>query len=178
MNVSIRHIVVIILFIAALILNETLMPVIALGGVSPNLLIYFVIFTALAKRPYQAAFWGAIVGLFEDLMIGRYIGLGILSYAFAAYVIAYLRARFYQENLLIPVLAVFIGSFVFGSLYLILAQVIAAPLPFISSFASDVLPQSLYNTALSLAFYIPMQFILHRLQVQREYKRYHYRKYH
>jgi rod shape-determining protein MreD len=178
MKISTRHVVVIILFLAALVFNETLMPAIALGGVSPNLIIYFVIFTALVKRPYQAAFWGAVVGLVEDLMIGRYIGLSILSYAFAAYVIAYLRARFYQENLLMPLLAVFIGSFIFGSLYLVLAQIIAAPLPFTGSFISDVLPQSLYNTALSLAVYVPMQFILHRMQVQREYKRYHYRKYH
>jgi rod shape-determining protein MreD len=172
-----RQITVVILFFVALVLNETLMPAIAIGGVSPNLLIYFVVFTALFRNPAVAAFTAAAIGLCDDLLIGRYIGLSILSYAFTGYFTAYFRNRFYQENLLMPIIFVFGGSLLAGSLYMVFSQLMPLALPPGTTFVFNVLPQALYDAALTWAVYIPMQFFLQRDQARREYRRYHYRKY-
>ncbi|MGI6360954.1 MAG: rod shape-determining protein MreD [Bacillota bacterium] len=171
-----RRIAIMVLFVLALVLNETLMPAISIGGIAPNLLIFFVVFYAIYRDPPQAVLIAVIIGLIEDLMIGRYIGLSIISYAAVAFAISYFKVRFYHENLLSPIIVIFTGSLVAGFLYVLLSQLVGLSLPFGATFGLQVLPQALYNAAITLLIYVPMQFFSHRNQANRENRRYHYHK--
>jgi len=167
-----RYIPLIILFILALVLQETWVPAIAIGGVQPDLLLYFVVFIAIFKKPHEAAIAGAIIGLIDDLLIGKYLGLHMLSYMITGYLVAYFGGRFYKENYIIPLATVFAGGIVSGFCYLFFSQLISLNLPFWYSLWRLVLPGAIYSALIAPVIYVPvyMFFVDRNSMVKREKK--------
>jgi len=152
----VRYIAVGILFILALTLQETWMPAIAIGGAQPDLLLYFVVFIGIFKKPVWGLGAGAVVGIIADLLIGKYIGLHILSYMITGYLVAYFGGQFYKDNYIIPAATVFAGGCVAGFCYVFFSQFIALDLPFWYSLWHLVLPNAIYSAVVAPLIYIPV----------------------
>ncbi len=146
----------VILFFIALILQRTLMPTFAIFGICPDLIIYFVVFTALFHNPFYGLIVGAAIGFSEDLLAGKYIGLYTISKLSAAYVVAFVGAKFYKANFFIPTMAVLVATFVSNFVYLILADLLGAGMPIYGTVFRYILPQMIYNAVLAPFIYIPV----------------------
>ncbi len=139
-----QRVLLVFLFIVAVIWQNTLIHKIAINGIVPDLLAYFVVFTALYMRPIPAMAVGAGIGLIEGLFIGKYIGLFLLAKAAMALMASYIGSKFYKENYLLPMIAVFLASLGSGFVYILFSYLVGLNLPFLYSFFCIVLPRSIY----------------------------------
>lgn len=88
-----------------LILSETWLPNIRILGVQPDLFLLFIVFLALLEGPIYGAVAGGVLGLLYDIMIGQYIGLGMLGRILVGFTAGCLGRKFYQDNYWIPIVA-------------------------------------------------------------------------
>lgn len=105
------------LVIIALILQSTVLELVRFY-VKPDLVLILVVFFALLQGTRQGFLLGLAVGLLEDLLIGRYLGLHSLTMALTAGTVGLLEDKVFKENLLVPVIVVFGATLLRGGLLL------------------------------------------------------------
>ncbi|MBN1594365.1 rod shape-determining protein MreD [candidate division FCPU426 bacterium] len=97
--------------LTAVVLQTTLVPVVAVGGIAPDLVFLLVIFLAL-QRQSTLGIWAAfILGLLQDIGGGGLIGLQAMLLLTLAYLAVYLRKKFFQENYLSQILIIVLFTF-------------------------------------------------------------------
>jgi len=105
------------LFLASVVLQSTLFHFFKIGGVKPDLILVIVLLSAFFKGERLGAVLGFIYGILEDLIVGRYIGIQALTKMTAGYAVGVLGKKLFQDNLISPLIGVFIGSIIHGCLY-------------------------------------------------------------
>jgi rod shape-determining protein MreD len=80
--------------VALLILQTTFVPLLSLGGVTPDLLLIWVVYFALARGQVEGMLAGFTAGLLEDLLTTQFFGLAALTKTIAGFGTGY----FYNEN--------------------------------------------------------------------------------
>ena len=81
--------VVLLLFIAQM----TLIPFISIGGVTPDLLLIWLVLTALRRGQIEATVSGFVVGLLQDIVSTKFLGLAALAKTVAGFVVGYFHNR-------------------------------------------------------------------------------------
>ena len=82
-----------------LVLENTVLPKIAVWRAAPNLLVGLITYASLVRGPVTGAVYGFIIGLLVDLSAPGFIGKGALAGATIGYVVGVLRNSFYREGL-------------------------------------------------------------------------------
>ncbi|MGI6588358.1 MAG: rod shape-determining protein MreD [Peptococcia bacterium] len=130
-----------------LILQSTLFSQLMIAGVKPDLLLILIIFNCFFQGPYKGCAFGFFLGLLEDLYLGSYIGMNALTKALTSFIGGWLLKGAFRENLLVPVLALFLGSVFNGALMIFLGQIIGLNWGW-NLFYWKILPMAIYNTCL------------------------------
>lgn len=81
------------ILIVLLIVQKTLIPFISLAGVTPDVLLIFVVVIALREGQIPGTVLGFIIGLVVDIVSGDFLGLGALTKTIAGFTAGY----FYNE---------------------------------------------------------------------------------
>ncbi|MEG1997702.1 MAG: rod shape-determining protein MreD, partial [Clostridiales bacterium] len=139
-----KRLTVAVLFVLAVVMRDTWLSLIAIGGIVPDLLLYFPLFFAIYLPPGQAWIYGAALGLVEDLLSGKYLGLGVLSRTGAVCLASVLGNNLYKENLYNPPLIVFAAVMASGLLYWLCSYPVGLGLSWLL-LPVQVLPQALYT---------------------------------
>ena len=63
-------------------------------------------------------------GLMEDLMTGRFIGLNAICKGLTGFIVGLMSERLYKNNFSIPVITVFVATFLHGIIYVCCGAVI------------------------------------------------------
>jgi len=149
-----RYFVLSLLPFMAIFLQSTLFSSYSIKDALPDLVLIFVIFYAFINGEKKGLVYGFLCGLFEDIYMGRFIGINALSKGLTACVIGRLQVRFYNDNLLVSIIAVFIGTLL-NSLFMLILGLSAFKVFNVNIFIiKDVLFQSMYNMVLSVPLYI------------------------
>ena len=80
---QLKHLLLGLLFI---LLQITLLGLISIKGVRPDLIVLFVVGRALSGGPTAGLMWGFGIGLLLDAVSGTQLGLGALAYTLAGFV--------------------------------------------------------------------------------------------
>lgn len=104
-----RFVLLGLILLAALLFQTTLLELVRFH-IKPDLVLILVIFFALLNGIKPGAVFGAAAGLAQDLVGGRYLGLNALALAITALAVGYLESKVFKENLLVPILVVFLAS--------------------------------------------------------------------
>jgi|APIni6443716594_1056825.scaffolds.fasta_scaffold12147_2 rod shape-determining protein MreD len=75
-------------------IQTKVMTIIALEGITPDLLLIWLVYIAINNGQLTGTVWGFIIGMMFDLATGNFIGLSALSKTIAGFVAGY----FYGEN--------------------------------------------------------------------------------
>lgn len=142
-----RYLGLFLLLIFNTVLQTTLLTHFEIGGVRPNLVLIQVIFFSSLNGSGLGGAFGALAGLFLDLVSGRYIGLNALSFSAVGAVVGLVEGRLYKDNLLVPIGGVFVGSFIYNLLAFFLGTFAGLRLSF-GMLLTTIFIQTLYNTAL------------------------------
>src|SRR3972149_9625523 len=89
-----RHLRSILIVLGLLLLQTTFVPLLSLGGTVPDLLLIWVVFTALRRGQVETTVAGFLAGLLQDLVSTQLFGLAALSKTVAGFLAGY----FYNEN--------------------------------------------------------------------------------
>lgn len=79
---------------ALLLIQTTILPFFSVGGFLPDLVLIWLVYTALCRGQVEATATGFVVGLAEDLLATQLFGLAALSKTVAGFFAGY----FYNEN--------------------------------------------------------------------------------
>lgn len=72
-----------------IILQATVMHLVTLEGITPDILAIWVVYLALCEGQLRATIWGFAIGLSFDLVTGNFIGLSALTKTMTGFVAGY-----------------------------------------------------------------------------------------
>ena len=139
--------VVFLMALFGLLLQSTVFSYATIAGTKPDFVLILVLFTAILEGPKRGVLFGYTLGLCEDIMTGRMIGSNALSKALTAWLVGWFGSRTFNENLLVPILSVFIGTLFNGLLFFLFGKI--AGFSWTASMLFwKVIPMAIYNTCL------------------------------
>ncbi len=144
------------LFFAAfmgIVLQDTVFNAISIAGGKPDFLLILVVFFALFRGQIQGGLLGMVFGLMEDLMTGRFIGLNAICKGLTGFIVGLMSERLYKNNFFIPVVTVFVSTFLCSIFYLIFSNVIGMNIDGIRLLMLSV-SDAVYNIVFSPFFYV------------------------
>jgi rod shape-determining protein MreD len=145
----------------AIFLESTFFRTYSLFGNVPDLVLIFVVFYAFLNGDNKGAVYGFLCGLLEDLYMGRFIGVNALSKGITGFIIGRLQVRYFNENLLVGLLVVLIGT-VLNSLFMLALGLSTFKIFNLdTSIISASIFQSLYNLLLAVPGHPPLHCGLH-----------------
>jgi rod shape-determining protein MreD len=90
----IRHFKYFLFALLLMIIQTKVMSVFSLEGITPDLLLIWLIYVAIKNGQLTATVWGFAIGIMFDMATGNFIGLSALSKTIAGFIAGY----FYNEN--------------------------------------------------------------------------------
>lgn len=140
-----RSMFLFVLTIIALVLESTFFSWFTFGEARVDLVLILVVFYSLFSGSKERAFFAFTAGLAQDIMVGGFIGSNALSKLVLAVVIGAVESKVYKDFLFVPLVLVFLGSLLVGSVqYTLLLPYIALPNLW-SAFVDVMLPMAVYN---------------------------------
>lgn len=98
------------LALAALVLQASVLPHLQVAHVRPDLLLVLCLMAGLTHGPRAGALTGFWIGLAQDLLAGRFLGLFILSKAALGALGGFAAQRIYRDRVIVPGLAGLAGT--------------------------------------------------------------------
>lgn len=148
-----------IIVIAALIIQATVMPLLAFQGVRPDLLLIVVVSSSLLLGKDQGVSIGFFSGLLQDLVGGNIFGLNTLSKLITGYLFGMAERKVFKEHILLPVLAMAVATFCNSAISFILLLLLGYKIELMSAIINTVLPLLMYNVIVA----IPVHQVIYRV---------------
>jgi len=139
--------------VAAALLQVTLAPSFAIGGIVPNVLFLVVTTLALAEGPVPGASAGFAAGLVYDMLGSGPIGPMALVLTVVGYLAGLLHEQMFAEGWLLPLTVLGVAALGTETAYGLVLGLIGEGAPFWASLVTRVLPAAVYNTVLALLVY-------------------------
>ncbi|MGE5380318.1 MAG: rod shape-determining protein MreD [Methylocystaceae bacterium] len=149
-----RLMVLIILPVFSILLESTFFSSYHFWGITPDLLLIFVVFISILDGRKAGAIYGFTCGLLLDLFLARYIGVNALSLAITGYITGIFRRLVYPEHLLAPLLAVAVGTLLNQIATFVIMYLIGASVGITQSYILGTAIQAGFNILLTIPLYI------------------------
>ncbi|MFH2138846.1 MAG: rod shape-determining protein MreD [Candidatus Omnitrophota bacterium] len=158
----------VIIALLSLVFQTTLINIISLGVIKPDLILLLVIFFGLYNGIYRGVFCGIILGFCVDSLSGGILGINSIILGAVGMMTGLLEDRVYRTHFLTKILVPFSGSIFSVTAYYILAGNFYG-LPAFSEHIGVIAGSVLYTTFLSLVFFnfLEKQTVLKQYTLQR-----------
>lgn len=154
--------VLLLLFGSVLILQSTMLDLITVYGIKPDLILLLSVFNGFLLGPRQGAFLGFTSGVLTDLFTGSYIGMNAISKMVAGYFAGICGERLYQDNTLVLSGVAFVSSIAGLFVDYLLLHSLEIQVAFFYALFRVIIPTALYNAVLVPFLY---GFVLHFVKV-------------
>ena len=133
------------LVLASIIIQVSLLPVFVLPSFKPDLLLIIMVFLAL-RWPFETgAPLAWLLGMFDDIFSGLYLGLNAATVLISFFVIKGVSDRLYADSAILFVLTVVGVTFASFTLNLLLVVMFTSSPGIAYSMFSDIFPRLLVN---------------------------------
>jgi rod shape-determining protein MreD len=149
----VKRLVIIASIIVAVILQSTICSLWPWIGIKPELVTVIVIITGLFYGLVPGSMVGFIGGFLLDYATGRLIGASAVSKMLVGGLSGWIAPKIFGDHLVVPPLAVLVGTWLEQSIYLLLANAFGSGLPVVRGFWTIVLPVGLVNVIFSFPVY-------------------------
>lgn len=141
------------LLVCSLVLQATAFNYLAVAGVKPDLLLIIVVLYGLLYGK-KAGAMGFAYGLVEDLLVGRFIGFNAISKGLMGLLIGLLEPKLFKDHILVPVIVLLVGTFVYGAISFFIGMVVGMYSLFeYEVYMRIIILQSVYNACLAPFLY-------------------------
>ena len=136
-----------------LLLQSTLLQYIRIYNVIPNLLVVFIILTALIRGNVEGGVVGFFAGLVLDMMFGKLLGFYALLGMYLGIAVGSVNRRLYRENLVVVVFFTFVASVLYETAVYFLNTFMSGNMSLIFPMTGIILPEALYNSVAAVFLY-------------------------
>ncbi|MCR4435259.1 MAG: rod shape-determining protein MreD [Clostridiales bacterium] len=154
------------------VIQSTILNYFEVYNVKPNLLVVFIILSALLRGNTEGAVIGFFAGLSQDIIAGKVVGFYALLGLYLGLVVGSLNKRLYRENFLVAIFFTFFSTIAYElAVYLMYkgGEYIVAPtagIQFNVLFVLKhiVLPEAVYNSGISVFMYMLVMKLFQKLE--------------
>lgn len=130
------------------VLQTTLVPMLPTGGGRPDLMLVIVVGWGIVRGGGQSVVWGLAGGLFLDLVSGVPFGVQTIALGAIGLVADLMETNFFRSNMLIPLAAIFIATFLYHIFMGATLQTFGYPIDWEPFIINTVIPTAGMNTIL------------------------------
>lgn len=130
------------------VLQSTLVPLLPLGNLRPDLILVVVLGWGAVSNSRDAVAWGLVGGLALDILTGLPFGLHAVTLGVVGLIADLLGVDFFRSNIVTPLITAFIATMLYYAMALALLQVSGRAVDWPVWMARIVLPAALVNTLL------------------------------
>ena len=153
-----------VLVIATALLETTLLDLIEIQGVVPDLTLLLVVFFAIVEGEERAMYTGLLGGVFQDVVLHKTLGHHVLGLVIIGYFVSRISIRLITEHPAVKMTLVFGASLANGIIFTAVAYVQQPATSALHLLVTSVVPESFYT-----ALVTPIAFFLLQLVCQRRY---------
>ena len=149
----------ILIILVAFLLQTTFFQVLELANVVPNLLLVVTVSYGYLRGRTHGMWIGLVCGLMLDMMYGSVIGLYGFIFMTIGFFIGYIKKLFFTESIILPIVLISVGDFVYNMYYYITEFLLRGRLHFLFYFIHIMLPEILYTVIVGLLLYYLINFL-------------------
>ncbi len=135
------------------IFQTTVLQHFSIMGIVPNTSLIILVIYGLLKGKYNGAFVGLVLGLLQDILFSKVIGVNALIYFLIGYVVGLLDDKVFKENLVLPFLTILASTFVYHVLYYLFMVFLSKDVNIIIIMKDVLIGEMIYNSILSIFIY-------------------------
>lgn len=136
-----------------LVLQTTLLDYVAIYGIKPNLILVFVMVTALIRGNTEGGAVGFFSGLALDMLFGSVLGFYALLGFLTGLAAGSVNRRLFRENLLVVLVFTFVYSVIYEAGVYILNTIMSGEIDLLYPLTRVVLPEAVYNCIAAVLIY-------------------------
>lgn len=145
--------------IATIIIQSTLLPLVAIKGVCPDMLLVVVVSYALLSGKEQGVGMGFFAGLLQDLAFGSIFGINTLSKLATGYICGLAERKVFKEHVLLPVAATAVATVFNGLVMFVVLLMLGYKVDIGAAIMNNIVPLVGYNVIIA----IPVHHLVYRL---------------
>lgn len=148
-----RKITMLLLILLSYLIQSTMIRILPLGGVAPNLLIILTSSFGFMKGKKEGMYIGFISGLVMDILFGSLIGFYALVYMIIGYLNGFFASIFYPEDVKLPMVLITSSELLYCFIIYIFRFLIQGKLRFGYYFLHIILPEIVYTIFVTIIIY-------------------------
>ena len=148
-----RKAVMLLLILISYLIQSTMIRILPIGGVAPNLLIILTSCFGFMRGKKDGMIVGFISGLVMDILFGDLIGFYALVYMVIGYLNGFFASIFYPEDIKLPVALITSSELVYCFIVYIFQFLIQGKLRFGYYFLHIILPEIVYTIFVTIIIY-------------------------
>jgi rod shape-determining protein MreD len=145
--------------VVTIIIQSTLMPLISVKGIHPDLLLVIVVSYALLSGKENGVGIGFFAGLLQDLVSGSIFGISTLSKLATGYIFGLAERKVFKEHVLLPILATLVATLFNGLVGIILLLIFGYKIDIAAAVMQNIVPLVGYNLIIA----VPVHHVVYRL---------------
>lgn len=138
---------------AILLFQTTLLHYAAVYGITPNILVVFIIITALVRGNIEGSVAGLFAGLAADMLFGGVIGFYALMGFYLGIAAGSVNRRMFRDNLLVALVFTFAYSVLYEAIVYIVNNIMGGEMELLYALSRVILPEAVYNCAAAVPVY-------------------------
>ena len=164
-----RKIVLFLLLLVCFIVQGTFLKVIAIGSISPNLILIFVVSFGFMRGKKTGLWIGFFSGILMDIFYGYLLGFYGLIYLCTGYVAGCCCKIFYGEEIRVPLLIVAGGDLLYGVMVYGIQYLMRGRIDFFYYLGRIMIPEMIYTVLVTVVVY-KLLFLLNKKLTELEMK--------
>ncbi len=145
----------VLLFLAAflgIVLRDTVFNGLSVAGGKPDFVLILVVFYSIFSGSVRGGAAGMALGLLEDLMTGRFIGINAICKGLVGVLAGFSERNLYKNNFFVPIVAVLLATILHTLLYYLFSALIGGNVS-LQRLMMSAIPDVVYNMCFSPVFY-------------------------
>ena len=148
-----RKAVMVLLILTVYLIQSTMIRILPMGGVAPNLLIILTSCFGFMRGKKDGMFVGFLSGIIIDVLFGNLIGFYALIYMIIGYLNGFFASIFYPEDIKLPVALISSSELVYCFLVYVFRFLIQGKTRFGYYFLHIILPEIVYTIFVTIIIY-------------------------
>ena len=147
-------------------LQTTVLPVIAIANIRPNLLLILTASFGFMRGSREGMFVGFFTGLMLDVLYGNIIGFHALLFLLIGFLNGLFQQIYLDEDYKLPVLLISVSSFVYGFGIYFFHFVFRGEFAFFAYLNQIIMPELIYTLIIAVVVYPFILWMNRKLEVE------------
>ena len=134
--------------------QSTLINIVQIYGIKPNVFLIFVVFTAMFGGITHATVIGFVSGFIFDFLSGKTLGVSMLLFMYMGAASGFIFQKVLTNKYSVIILVIFGVSIIYGFLFYTMNFMIWGEGSLLYAMLRVIIPETIYNTAICIPFYL------------------------